>query len=47
MMYSGGKSILNKMMGFEQAATAQEQDPGVVLNEIIDFTILFQSRKVN
>lgn len=36
-----------KMMGFEQTVTAQEQDTGVVLNDNIDFTILFQSKKVN
>lgn len=41
MMHPGGKNILNKMMGFEQTVTAQEQDTGVVLNDSIDFTILF------
>lgn len=29
------------MMGFEQTVTAQEQDTGGVLNDSIDFTILF------
>lgn len=41
MMHPGGKNILNKMMGFGQTVTAQEQDTGVVLNDGIDFTILF------
>lgn len=40
-----GKNILNKMMGFEWAATAQEQDTSVVLSVSIDFAILFQSKK--
>lgn len=32
-------------MGFGQAATAQEQDTGVVLHDSTDFTIVFQSKK--
>lgn len=34
------KNTLNKMMGYERAATAQEQDTSVVLNVSIDFTIV-------
>jgi len=47
MMRPGGKNILNKMMGFEQTVTAQEQDTSIVLNDRFDFTILFQSKTVN
>lgn len=45
MMHSGGKNILNKMMGFEQTVAAQEQDTSVVLNDSIDLLSCFSQKK--
>lgn len=33
------------MVGFEQTVTAQKQDTGVVLNDSVNYTILFHSKK--
>lgn len=47
MAHPGGKNILNKMMVFEQTVTACKEDIGVALNDSINFSILFQSKKLN